>query len=157
MKEKETLLKWLAAVVVGGISAYLRIMAIPLIILTGVMLIDYASGMLKAWVNSELSSKTGLKGIVKKVSYLLVICVAAVADWLITSGLETLGIHTEVDLCFGLIVTVWFIINECISILENLAVLGVPLPSFLATVICKLRSAVEKSSGIDSGGDDSRE
>ncbi|MDO4945129.1 MAG: phage holin family protein [Ruminococcus sp.] len=146
---KENILKGIAAVIIGGVTAYLNIMAIPLIILISVMIIDYASGMLKAWVNAELSSKTGLKGIIKKVSYLLVICVAAVVDWLVTSGLGAVGINIDVSFCFGVIVTIWFIINECISILENLTILGVPLPSFLTGTVHKLKVAVENKTDVD--------
>lgn len=39
--------------------------------------------------------------------------------------------------------TIWFIINECISILENLAVIGIPLPSFLVKIVHKLKITVE--------------
>lgn len=146
---KENILKGIAAVIIGGVTAYLNIMAIPLIILVSVMIIDYASGMLKAWVNAELSSKTGLKGIIKKVSYLLVICVAAVVDWLVTSGLGAVGINIDISFCFGVIVTIWFIINECISILENLTILGVPLPPFLTGTVHKLKVAVENKADVD--------
>jgi len=113
------------------------------------MVIDYTSGMLKAWINAELSSRIGLKGIIKKVCYLLVVCVAAVVDWLITSGLGAVGINIDVNFCFGVIVTIWFIINECISILENLAILGVPLPPFLTGMVHKLKVAVESKTNID--------
>jgi len=146
---KENILKGITAVILGGITAYLNIMAIPLIILIAVMVIDYASGMLKAWVNAELSSRIGLKGIIKKVSYLLVVCVAAVVDWLITSGLGAIGITIDVNFCFGVIVTIWLIINECISILENLAILGVPLPPFLTGMVHRLKVAVENKTDVD--------
>lgn len=141
--KNENLYKTIIAAVVGGLSAYFKIMAIPLIILTAVMIIDYTSGMLKAWLNEELSSRIGLKGIFKKVGYLLVVCVAGVVDWLITQGMGQVGIHISIDYCFGLIVTIWFIINECISILENLAILGVPLPKFLTSAVHKLKVAVD--------------
>ena len=37
--------------------------------------------------------------------------------------------------CFGLIVAVWLIINELISILENLSELGTPIPPFLVKIV----------------------
>lgn len=147
----ENIIKALTAIIIGGLSAYLRVLAIPVIVLMAVMIIDYTSGMLKAWVNAELSSKIGLKGALKKVGYLLVICVAGVVDWLITSGLTSVGIDIGINFCFGLIVTIWFIINECISILENLSILGVPLPPFLTSAVHKLKIAVENKT--DKEGD----
>ena len=152
--KSENLWKTLIAATVGGLSAYFKIMAIPIILLIGVMIIDYASGMLKAWVNAELSSKIGLKGIAKKVGYLLVVCVAGVVDWLITQGMGQVGIHISIDYCFGLIVTIWFIINECISILENLAILGVPLPKFLTSAVHKLKVAVDSKAGTENTEED---
>ena len=131
------------AVTLGGLSAYMRMMFVPLVILIAVMIIDYMSGMLKAWGNDELSSRVGLRGIVKKLSYLMLVCVAGVVDWLIYSGLRQVGITLNFGFCFGLIVTIWLIINELISILENLEALHVPMPGFLSKIIKHLQTAVE--------------
>lgn len=141
MKEKT----WQAviAVALGGLSAYMRVMFVPLVVLIGVMIVDYMSGMLKAWGNDELSSRVGLRGIVKKLCYLMLVCVAGVVDWLIYSGLRQVGITLNFGFCFGLIVTIWLIINELISILENLEALKVPMPGFLSKIIKHLQTAVE--------------
>lgn len=133
----------LIAIAVGGLSAYMRMMFVPLVILFAVMVIDYMSGMLKAWGNDELSSKVGLKGIIKKLCYLMLVCVAGVVDWLIFSGLKQVGISLNFGFCFGLIVTIWLIINELISILENLEALHVPMPTFLVNIIKHLKQSVE--------------
>lgn len=143
---KENIFKAVLAMAAGGLSAYLGILAIPVVILVAVMIIDYASGMLKAWVTRSLCSRTGVVGIIKKVGYLLVVCVAGVVDWLVTYGMVQVGIEIDVSFCFGLIVTIWFIINELISILENLAKIGVPLPVFFTKLIHKLKVAVENKS-----------
>lgn len=136
-------IKALAAVIIGGLSAYLQVVFVPLVVLLAVMIVDYMSGMLKAWGRDELSSKVGLRGIVKKLSYLLLVCVAGVVDWLVWSGLRQVGITLDFGFCFGLIVIVWLIINELISILENLEALDVPMPKFLKNVVKHLKAAVE--------------
>ena len=64
---KENIFKLTFAAIVGGLSAYLNIMAVPVIVLLVVMIIDYATGMFKAWINASLSSRIGLIGILKKV------------------------------------------------------------------------------------------
>ena len=79
----------------------------------------------------------------KKLSYLMLVCVAGVVDWLLWSGLRQVGISLDFGFCFGLIVTIWLIINECISILENLDALHVPMPKFLVGIVRHLKSAVE--------------
>ena len=142
---KDNVFKAIFAAIVGGLAAYFQEIAIPLVILIAVMIIDYISGMAKAWINSELSSRTGIKGIVKKVCYLLVVCVAAVVDWLLASGLQKVGVKVDINYLFGVIVTIWLIINELISILENLGAIGVPLPAFLTKLVKRLKSEVDKN------------
>ena len=142
---KENMFKLIFASILGGLAAYFKVMAIPITVLITVMLIDYISGMTKAWITSELSSKIGLRGIIKKLCYLLVVCVAAVVDWLITSGLKNIGVQVAATYYIGVIVTVWLIINELISILENLGAIGVPLPAFLTKLVKRLKSEVDKN------------
>lgn len=151
---KENTWKALIAVIVGGLSAYMQQILIPLIVLTAVMVIDYMSGMLRAWAQEQLNSRIGVKGIVKKLCYLLLVCVAGVVDWLIFSGLRKVGISLDFGFCFGLMVTIWLIVNELISILENLAALEVPMPGFLTKIVKHLKTVVEVKSEKDTGGED---
>lgn len=139
----KNLWKTLTAVIIGGLSAYMRVIFVPLVVLIAVMIVDYMSGMLKAWGQGQLNSRVGIRGIIKKMCYLLLVCVAGVVDWLVFSGLRQVGIKLDFGFCFGLIVTIWLIINELISILENLAALEVPMPKFLKKVIKHLKAAVE--------------
>jgi toxin secretion/phage lysis holin len=142
MKESST--KALLAIIAGGVTAYFRVVAIPLAVLIVAMAIDYISGMTKAYVTGELSSRTGVMGIIKKVGNLTVVCVAAIVDWLLMSGLHKVGISIGIDFCFGIMVTIWFIINECISILENVATIGVPMPAFLVSMVHRLKIVVDE-------------
>lgn len=140
---KDTSAKAIFAIIVGGVSAYFGMIAIPIIVLFAAMMIDYCSGMIKAWTTGKLSSRVGVVGIVKKVGYLVTVCVAAIVDWLIISGLKKVGISFALDYYFGLMVTIWFIVNELISILENLSAIGVPLPGFLVAIIKRLKVVVD--------------
>ena len=141
---KETSFKALIAVVCGGLSAYFGVIGVPLAVLFAAMCIDYGTGMAKAWITGELSSRVGVLGIVKKVGYLVTVCVAAIVDWLLLSGLKQVGISIGMEFLFGMMVTIWFIVNECISILENLASIGVPLPKFLTAMIQRLAAVVDE-------------
>lgn len=141
--DKETTLKGLISAIMAGLAAYTKVILIPLTLLIITMLIDYISGMSKAYINSEWSSKVGFKGIVKKLGYIGVVIVAAVMDWVIYSGLKGVGISIGMSYYLGLIVTIWLLINECISILENLGAIGVPLPTFLIKGIKKLQKNIE--------------
>lgn len=127
----------------GLLCSYCVKLMIPLIILLVVVLLDYFTGMAKATVRNEWCSKVGFLGIIKKVSYAVIIVVAGVTDWLITYGLQQVGIDLHLPFLLALIVTCWLIINELISILENVAEMGGPVPPWLGRLLNKLKSTVD--------------
>jgi phage-related holin len=53
--------------------------------------------------------------------------------------IANLGVDYNLPVCFGIMVCIWLIINELISIIENIGVIGVPMPSFLVKAIKKLK------------------
>ena len=135
---KENIFRGVIAAAVAGAAAYFQELALPVVVLFLVMVVDYVSGMVRSWTRGELSSRVGVLGIVKKVSYLLAVVVAIVADWVVQTAAGQLGVDFGGFFFFGLLVTIWLILNECISILENISEIGVPLPSFLVALIQKL-------------------
>lgn len=139
---KDNIIQATISVVLGALASYFNVLLIPVLVLVAVMVIDYATGMTSAYKNGQIESKVGLLGILKKVSYLVLVCVGGVVDYLIGAGLATAGIEFS-SYYFGLIVSVWLIINELISILENLAELGTPIPKFLVNVVHRLKNTVE--------------
>ena len=132
---------------VGALAAYFNVLAVPLVVLVAVMLIDWITGLAGASATGKLSSRVGVIGIVKKVCYLALVAVGMVVDYLISSALVSIGISLQINYCFGMIITVWLIINELISILENLGELGVPIPDFLRRSIHKIKDGVEAKTG----------
>lgn len=130
----------------AAFASYLGALAVPIIVLMVMMIIDYLSGMSAAWLEGTLSSKLGAKGIVKKVGYMALIVVAMGVDYLIYSGIVAANIELGYSMWFGLLVAVWLIINEMISILENLKKLGVPMPVFLEKIVNRLKITVDKES-----------
>lgn len=111
---------------VGGIDVALTCLLIAIVL-------DYASGMIKAYVTKELSSKIGVKGIIKKVSILLVVMLAVLVDR--ATG-ETGAIRT--------LVIYYFVANEGLSIIENLAKAGVPIPKNLRDALKTLKKENKK-------------
>lgn len=140
---KENILQVLFATALGAIAAYLNVLLVPLIVLIVVMLIDYGTGMAQAYVSHTLNSRIGVTGIIKKIGYIVAVTVGIVADYLISSALVNCGVNVPINCCIGMIVTVWFIINELISILENLSEIGTPLPKFLVSIVKRLKNTVE--------------
>lgn len=135
----------------AGLTAYCKELLIPILLAAFVMFLDWASGVGVAWVKGNLSSRIGILGIIKKVAYAFIIAVGLVVDWIVRVAAAKVGIDAGTFYVFGLLVTVWIIINECISILENVDKLGVDVPPFLKKVIERLKSSTE-ARGDSSGG-----
>lgn len=85
-----------------------------------VMVVDYLTGIASAIYNKELSSKVGFKGILKKFSYLCVVALSVVIDNLTGQNglIRTLVIY-------------FFVANDGLSIIENMAEMGIKLPQKL--------------------------
>lgn len=145
---KDNIIQATVSVALGALAAYFNVLLVPLVILICVMIIDYGTGMAEAYINKTLNSRIGVKGILKKVGYLVLVCVGGVVDYLICAGLASVGIDYS-SYCFGLIVAVWLIINELISILENLSELGTPIPPFLVKIVHRLKDSVDSKTDYD--------
>ena len=68
---KENIFRGVIAAAVAGAAAYFQELALPVVVLFLVMVVDYVSGMVRAWTRGELCSRVGIMGIVKKAAYLL--------------------------------------------------------------------------------------
>lgn len=144
---KEDVFKAAVAAAIGALVAYGVQLFIPCIVLVVVMLLDYITGMVKAWEAGELSSKIGIKGILKKFGYLVIVSVACVVDWCVRYGAESAGMDWKFEFLFASIVILWLVINELISILENVSAIGAPVPAFLTKIIDKLKTSTENKAG----------
>ena len=143
LQTDERSLQVIFSAALAALISYLGVIAIPVTVLMAAMIIDYVTGMAAAWHTKKLSSKKGLSGIIKKISYLALVCVGMGVDWLIYSGIKSVGVDMGYTFFFGVLVAVWLIINELISILENLKAIGVPLPTFLIKIVKRLKITAE--------------
>ena len=116
----------------GGVGGFLfGKWDLPLKILLAGMMLDYVSGMLKAFYLGEVSSKTGYKGLIKKVGILFTIVVANLTDLIL--GLTV----------FRSAICMFFCMNEFISILENISAMGVPIPDILKDKLIQTKKTSE--------------
>lgn len=105
-----------------------------LIVLILFMILDYFTGLTRAWINQEVSSDIGLKGIARKSVILVVLIVAVLLDRLMNTG----------SWVFRTLVCYFYIANEGISLLENCACLGLPIPDKLKDVLLQLKDGEKK-------------
>ena len=130
----ETIFKTIVAALAAAISYFFGGADMWLIALVTVIVIDYATGLAKAYILAELSSKIGLKGIVKKLMYFAIVAVAVIADNISGAG----GVLRVAVIGF-------LIANEALSILENFAVVtGQKAPAILINILKKLKNENEE-------------
>lgn len=153
---EKTLLAVKAALsgVLAWISGKLGILFPVLGILITAMVVDYISGMLASKKEAidhpgdhsyGWSSKKGAKGIIKKVGYMCVIAAAMVVDYIIMQVAGEFGIQPSTKAFFALLVAVWYILNELLSIIENAGRMGAPVPEWLSKYIAILKNKIEKT------------
>jgi toxin secretion/phage lysis holin len=106
------------------------------------MIVDYATGMINAAINKKLSSKIGFIGITRKIGILVVVA--------ISHGLDQLFADPEanvfnVDMPLIRTVVIWaYIVNEIVSILENVKGMGVSVPLPLQKVLDLIQDRTEE-------------
>ena len=127
---------------IGGAIASFFVNMPPLVwILIAVMTIDYVSGLICGIMGKSKKTETGYlashaawSGLMKKALILLVVLLSALLDKAVSSGA---GI--QFDAVMGA-TCLWFIASEGMSVLENVASMGVPVPKILLKVLEIMRN-----------------
>ena len=105
-----------------------------MVALVALIILDYISGVIAAAVEKRLSSEVGAKGIAKKIFMLLIVALANIVDINVIGDGHVLKTVT----------VVFYICNECISLIENAGRIGVPVPKKLLDVLEQLRDRDDK-------------
>lgn len=147
------------------LSDRLGILFPVLCVLMVMMVVDYITGMLASKAESldhpgdssyGWSSRKGAKGIIKKVGYICVIAVAMVVDYIVVRVAGELGFHMPVTAFFGLLVAVWYTLNELLSIIENAGRMGANVPVWLKSYIAALKDKIDNTDYAGHGPDNNR-
>lgn len=114
---------WLNAIVSVVCTTFIWLIGgldVALLCLLVAIVLDYISGLIKAYNTKTLSSNIGFRGILKKVGILIIVMLAVIVDRVTINngGIRTLVIY-------------YFVANEGLSIIENLAQAGLPIPKAL--------------------------
>ena len=105
-----------------------------LIALVVLMALDYITGVMCAIADKKLSSSVGFKGICKKVFILMLVGVANIVDVHVVGSGSALRAAV---ICF-------YLSNEGVSILENAAHIGLPIPEKLKVVLEQLHGRTDE-------------
>lgn len=110
----------------GGVDGFLYALIVFVVI-------DYITGVMVGISQKKLSSEIGFKGIAKKVLIFLLVGIGSIIDTKILG--EGNVVRTAV--------VFFYLSNEGISILENVSVLGLPIPQKLKDVLEQLNKDKE--------------
>ena len=125
----------------GWLGYFLGGMDGLLIALIVFMALDYVTGVMCAIVDKQLSSEVGFKGICKKALILLLVGVANIVD------VHVVGTGSALR---GAVVA-FYLSNEGVSLLENAAHIGLPIPEKLKEILGQLHNRGDKDNSTDLG------
>ena len=111
----------------GGVDGFLYA-------LIAFVVIDYITGIMCAVVDKKLSSEVGFKGIFKKVLIFALVGIGHILDTRVIGS----GSVMRTAVIF------FYLSNEGVSLLENAAYLGLPIPQKLKSVLEQLHDRAEK-------------
>lgn len=137
MKAFTEIIQYASAVMGGFIGWFLGGFDGFLYALLAFVIIDYLTGIMVAVLEKKLSSEVGFRGIFKKV---LIFCLVAIGHIIDTQVIKSGSVLRTAVIFF-------YLSNEGISILENVALIGLPVPQKLKEVLEQLREEKDSVKG----------
>lgn len=116
-----TIGKWLIATVMGAIAAFFDQYGLLFLLVSAAVVLDVITGLIKAKATGEgLSSNKASRGFWRKMSLFAALLFGMFLDYAASAVLVHVGVKITGSTPFALIVCAYIIINEAISIAENL-------------------------------------
>ena len=112
----------------GGVDGFLYA-------LIAFVLVDYITGVMCAIADKKLSSAVGFKGICRKVLIFLLVGIANIVD------VQVIGTGSVLRTA----VIFFYLSNEGVSLLENAAHLGLPVPEKMKDILAQLHDRAENT------------
>ena len=134
MKEFWNLIQFVFTAVGGWLGYFLGGCDGLIIALVVFVAVDYLTGVMCAISDKELSSEVGFQGICRKVLIFLLVGIAHILD------AQVIGTGSVLRTA----VIFFYLSNEGVSLLENAAHLGLPVPEKIKTVLEQLHDRAEK-------------
>lgn len=143
----ETLLTAKAAITacLAAVGSFLGWRMIMVILWVALMCLDYLSGSLAARSRGEWKSENARNGIFHKAGMVLVVLVSMAADFVMV--LFSANIPGEVLFSWPVVifptVTMWYILTEIGSIIENAVLMGARVPQWLPKLLNATVTAID--------------
>lgn len=139
MKEFWNMIQMVFAAIGGWLGWFLGGCDGLLIALVVFVVIDYVTGVMCAVSDKKLSSEVGFRGICRKVLIFLLVGIANILD------VQVIGTGSVLRTA----VIFFYLSNEGVSLLENAAHLGLPVPEKMKDILAQLHDRAEKTESED--------
>ena len=133
MKELWNTAQVIFAAIGGGLGYFLGGCDGLLIALVVFVVVDYVTGVMCAISDKKLSSEVGFKGICRKVLIFLLVGISNILD------VQVIGTGSVLRTA----VIFFYLSNEGVSLLENAAHLGLPVPEKMKEILEQLHDRAE--------------
>lgn len=146
-------LKYIGAVIGGVVATIAQQYALIFVCVILAICFDVVTGLIKSKVTGVgWSSAKGSAGLWKKVALLVALCFGVFMDYFIPAALNVVSITLPFDCPFGLIVGVYIVLNEGISICENLYKINPQaVPKWFAKILKDASDKISKEEKTDEG------
>ena len=122
----------IAAAAAGAVISFFTGIPVIMWVLIAMMTLDYVTGLMTGMMGvssktegGKLSSRAAFDGLMRKIMIFLVVIMSVLVDLAVQYGAGVTFNAVTGATCL------WFIASEGVSVLENAAELGVPIPGIL--------------------------
>ena len=134
----------IAAAAAGAVISFFTGIPVIMWVLIGMMTLDYVTGLMTGMMGvssktegGKLSSRAAFDGLMRKIMIFLVVILSVLVDLAVQYGAGVTFNAVTGATCL------WFIASEGVSVLENAAELGVPIPGILRKALELLQDSSE--------------
>ena len=132
-----TVAAWIAGMIGGCDSMFAFLLVL--------VLTDIATGFIAAWYNKDVSSKVLRRGLINKTFYIVFIWLGVLADNVV---LDTTGNYITISghvILLRNVIVAYLMLEELVSVLENAANMGLPVPTWLRSVLKQVSDVANSS------------
>lgn len=141
--------KWLLSVITGALAAFFGQYGLFIVLVAVAVVLDVVTGLIKAKATGEgLSSGKANKGFWKKISLFVGLLFGIFLDYAAAAVLIHAGVNMKIDMPFALIICAYIILNESISIGENLIAIDPGnMPPWVVKLLRGSKGKIENEKG----------
>lgn len=148
-------IKWIISIFGGLFAAFFKQYGFLIFLVAAAIVFDLITGLIKAKVSEEdvWSSEKCRRGLYKKIALLLAMFFGFFLDLFIPYALQYINVTLPFAMPFAMIISFYIILNESISICENLyAANPETLPKWIVNLLTNIKGKLEDGGETESEG-----